>query len=156
MDSLFAWTITAPALVLLAAVLIPRGWANEHLDFMRRLSKTATVAAAVLAVVVAVGLAFRGPIDVRLAVVPGLPALNFGVYFDDLAAIMLLLISFIGAVICRYAVRYLDGDPEQGRFLRWMLFTLGAVLLLVTSRNLLLFATAWMLADLGLASSNCR
>jgi NAD(P)H-quinone oxidoreductase subunit 5 len=114
MDSLFAWTITAPALMLLAAGLIPRDWANEHLDFMRRLAKTMSVAAAVLAVVVAVGLAFRGPIDVRLAVVPGLPAVNFGVYFDDLAAIMLLLISFIGAVICRYAVRYLDGDPEQG------------------------------------------
>lgn len=156
MDSLFAWTIAAPALMLLAAGLIPRDWANKHLDFMRRLAKTATVAAAVLAVVVAVGLAFRGPIDVRLAVVPGLPAVNFGVYFDDLAAIMLLLISFIGAVICRYAVRYLDGDREQGRFLRWMLFTLGAVLLLVTSRNLLLFATAWMLADLGLHELLCH
>ena len=156
MDSLFAWTITAPALMLMAAVLIPRDWANEHLDFMRRLAKTATVAAAVLAVVVAVWLAFAGPIDVRLAVVPGLPALNFGVYFDDLAAIMLLLISFIGAVICRYAVRYLDGDREQGRFLCWMLFTLGAVFLLVTSRNLLQFATAWLFADLGLHELLCH
>lgn len=150
MDSLFAWMIIAPSLMLLAAGLIPRGWANEHLDFMRRLAKTMTLAAAVLAVVVAVGLAFRGQIDVPLAAVPGLPAVNVGVYFDDLAAIMLLLISFIGAVICRYAVRYLDGDREQGRFLCWMLFTLGAVLLLVTSRNLLVFAAAWILADLGL------
>jgi NAD(P)H-quinone oxidoreductase subunit 5 len=156
MDSLFAWTITAPALMLMAAVFIPRDWANEHLDFMRRLAKTATVAAAALAVVVAVWLAFGGPIDVRLAVVPGLPALNFGVYFDDLAAIMLLLISFIGAVICRYAVRYLDGDREQGRFLCWMLFTLGAVFLLVTSRNLLQFATAWLFADLGLHELLCH
>ena len=150
MGSLFAWTIIAPPLLLLAAGLIPRKWANEHLDFMRRLAKAATVGAAGLAVVVAVGLAFGGPIDVRLAVVPGLPALNFGVYFDSLAAIMLLLISFIGAVICTYAIRYLDGDRELGRFLCWMLFTLGAVLLLVTSRNLLQFATAWILADLGL------
>ena len=31
-----------------------------------------------------------------------------------------------------------------------MLFTLGAVLLLVTSRNLLQFTTAWILADYGL------
>jgi NAD(P)H-quinone oxidoreductase subunit 5 len=156
MDSLFAWTITAPALMLMAAVLIPRDWANEHIDFMRRLAKTLTVAAAALAVVVAVWLAFGGPIDVRLAVVPGMPALNFGVYFDDLAAIMLLLISFIGAVICRYAVRYLDGDREQGRFLCWMLFTLGAVFLLVTSRNLLQFATAWIFADLGLHELLCH
>jgi NAD(P)H-quinone oxidoreductase subunit 5 len=150
MDILFAWTIAAPALLLLAVGLIPRDWANEHLDFMRRLAKTLTVVAAGLSVFVAVWLAFRGPIDIRLAVVPGLPALNFGVYFDDLAAIMLLLISMIGAVICRYAVRYLDGDREQGRFFCWMLFTLGAVLLLVTSRNLLQFATAWIVADLGL------
>ena len=48
MDSLFAWTITAPALMLLAVGLIPRDWANEHLDFMRRLAKTMSVAAAVL------------------------------------------------------------------------------------------------------------
>ncbi|MFM9011425.1 MAG: proton-conducting transporter membrane subunit [Planctomycetota bacterium] len=150
MDSVFAWTIVAPSLVLLATGLIPRVWANEHVDSMRRLAKSVTVAAVAIAVAAAVGLAFRGPIDVRLAAVPGLPAVNFGVYFDDLAAIMLLLISFIGAVIARYAVRYLDGDREQGRFLRWMLFTLGAVFLLVISRNLLLFAAAWMLTDLGL------
>ena len=156
MDSLFAWTITAPALMLMAAGLIPRDWANAHIDLMRQLAKTLSVAAAALAVVVSVGLAFGGPIDVRLAVVPGLPALNFGVYFDDLAAIMLLLISFIGAVICRYAVRYLDGDREQGQFLCWMLFTLGAVLLLVTSRNLLQFATAWLFADLGLHELLCH
>ena len=156
MDSLFAWTITAPALMLMAAGLIPRDWANAHIDFMRQLAKTLSVAAAALAVVASVWLAFGGPIDVPLGVVPGLPALNFGVYFDDLAAIMLLLISFIGAVICRYAVRYLDGDREQGRFLCWMLFTLGAVLVLVTSRNLLQFATAWLFADLGLHELLCH
>ena len=150
MDSLFAWTIIAPALMLLAAGLIPRHWANDHVEFMRWLAKTATVAAAALAVVAAVGLASKGPIDARLAVVPGLPSLNFGVYFDGLSAIMLLLISFIGAVICRYAVRYLEGDREQGRFLCWMLFTLGAVFMLVISRNLLQFAAAWIVADLGL------
>ena len=78
MDSLFAWTITAPALMLMAAGLIPRDWANAHIDFMRRLAKALTVAAAALAVVVAVWLAIGGPIDVRLAVVPDMPALNFG------------------------------------------------------------------------------
>ena len=89
-----------------------------------------------------------------LAVMPGLPALNIGVYFDSLAAIMLLLISFIGAVICRYSVRYLDGDPQQGHFLCRMLFTLGSVLLLVISRNLLQFTAAWIaMTALPIASS---
>jgi NAD(P)H-quinone oxidoreductase subunit 5 len=150
MGSFFAWTIATPSLMLLAAGLVPRAWANEHLVQMRRLAQVTTAAAAALAVLAGGGLALGHPVDLTLAVMPGLPALNIGVYFDSLAAIMLLLISFIGAVICRYSVRYLDGDPQQGRFLCRMLFTLGSVLLLVISRNLLQFTAAWILSSYSL------
>ena len=150
MDSLFAWTIAAPPLLLLAAGLIPGDWANRHRERMRWLAQAATAAAAFLTVLAGVGLAVGRPIDVPLAAIPTIPALNIGVYFDSLAAIMLILISFIGAVICRYSIRYLDGDSEQGRFLCWMLFTLGSVLLLVISRNLLQFTAAWILTSFSL------
>jgi NAD(P)H-quinone oxidoreductase subunit 5 len=143
----FAWLVAAPSLLLLAAGLIPGDWANRNLASMRRLATTITAMAAGLAMLVAIGLAVGTAIDVPLAAVPGLPAINIGVYFDSLAAIMLILISFIGAVICRYSVRYLDGDPQQGRFLCRMLFTLGSVLLLVISRNLLQFTVAWILSS---------
>jgi NAD(P)H-quinone oxidoreductase subunit 5 len=73
-----------------------------------------------------------------------------GVYFDELTAIMLLLISFVGMVIVIYSVRYLEGEVRQGRFLKWMAFTLGAVMLLVISRNLAMLVAAWVLSSYGL------
>ena len=63
-------------------------------------------------------------------------SLTFGEYFDNLAAVMMVLITFIGLIIVRYSNRYLDGEQTQGRFLRWTAFTIGAVLLFVVSGNL--------------------
>jgi NAD(P)H-quinone oxidoreductase subunit 5 len=40
------------------------------------------------------------------------------VYVDALSAIMLVLVSFVGAVVVRYSRNYLDGDPGQERFFR--------------------------------------
>jgi NAD(P)H-quinone oxidoreductase subunit 5 len=102
----------------------------------------ATVAAAMLAV--------RGPLDVAFLSSTRPPGLNVGVYYDSLTAVMLLLISFIGLVIACYSTRYLDGEANQGRFFRWMLFTLGSVCTLVVSRNLVMFTVAWMLTSFGL------
>ena len=150
MDSLLSWGVAAPSLLLLVTGLIPRDWANRHLTFMRQLAPTVTALAAGLAVLAAAGLALGKAIDVPLVTAPGFPALNVGVYFDSLAAIMLILISFIGAIISRYSIRYLDGDHQQGRFLCRMLFTLGSVLLLVISRNLLQFTAAWILSSYSL------
>jgi NAD(P)H-quinone oxidoreductase subunit 5 len=73
-----------------------------------------------------------------------------GVYFDPLSAMMLVLVSFIGFTIARYTMRYLDGDPRRGRFMRWIAFTLGAVQLLIVAGNLLLFTAAWLLTSFGL------
>ena len=54
-------------------------------------------------------------------------------------------------MIARFSIRALDGEPGQGRFFVWLSFTVGAVLLVVVvSRNLLMFTAAWMLTSLGL------
>jgi len=150
MAGVFPWLVAAPSLLLLIAGLIPGDWANRHLAVMRQVATSVTAVAAGLAALVAIGLAIGTAIDVPLVTVPGLPALNIGVYFDSLAAIMLILISFIGAIISRYSIRYLDGDHQQGRFLCRILFTLGSVLLLVVSRNLLQFTVAWILSSYSL------
>lgn len=76
--------------------------------------------------------------------------LCLGVYVDAVSVVMMALISFIGWVIARYSIRYLVGDPNQGRFFRQMAFTLGATLLLVMSCNLVMFTAAWMLTSFGL------
>lgn len=63
---------------------------------------------------------------------------------DSVSVAMLLLVSFIGWVVVRYAAHYLDGEPRQGTFTAWLCLTLGAVLTLVTAGNLVQFTLAWI------------
>jgi NAD(P)H-quinone oxidoreductase subunit 5 len=69
---------------------------------------------------------------------------------DALTAVMLLLVSFLGAVVTRYTRHYLAGDPRQKWFARWLSLTLASVLTLIVSGNLLLFALAWAATSLTL------
>jgi len=63
---------------------------------------------------------------------------------------MLLLVSFVGFVVSRFSIRYLDGEKMQGRYFRWLGFTIGAVSLMVVAGNLLLFFAAWVATSFGL------
>jgi NAD(P)H-quinone oxidoreductase subunit 5 len=72
------------------------------------------------------------------------------VYFDNLSAVLLVLVSFLLAVIARYSVNYLAGDPAQGRFTKWLCLTGGSVLAIVISGNLVQFALAWCATSLCL------
>ena len=91
-----------------------------------------------------------GPIDAAFLRWKSPVPFCLGVHVDAVAVVMMTLISFIGVIIARYSMRYLLGDPGQGRFFRWMSFTLGATLLLVMSCNLVMFTAAWMLTSFGL------
>jgi NAD(P)H-quinone oxidoreductase subunit 5 len=140
----------APSVLLMAIGLVPTGWANRNVRPFRQ-GVTVLLMLAFTAYAVAAGLLIaHGPIDLSWVTWTWPLPLNLGVYFDSLSAIMTLLISFIGWVIARYSMRYLDGDPSQGRFVRWMAFTLGAVLMMVISRNLAMLTAAWMLTSVGL------
>jgi NAD(P)H-quinone oxidoreductase subunit 5 len=57
---------------------------------------------------------------------------------------MLLLVSFIGWVVVRYASNYLDGEPRQSAFTAWLCLTLAAVLTLVTAGNLTQLVASWV------------
>lgn len=76
--------------------------------------------------------------------------LSVDIYFDVLSAVMLLLVAFLGAVVLRFSVNYLAGHPRQGRFTKWLAVTIGSVLTLIVSGNLLLFAFAWVATSLSL------
>jgi NAD(P)H-quinone oxidoreductase subunit 5 len=65
------------------------------------------------------------------------------IYYDNLSGLLLLLVSFLIAVITRYSQDYLDGDPQHGRFTKWLCLTAGSVQVLVIAGNLLVFALAW-------------
>ncbi|MBS0247573.1 MAG: oxidoreductase [Proteobacteria bacterium] len=69
---------------------------------------------------------------------------------DAISVTMLLLVSFVGLVVLRYASTYLDGEPRQGAFMGWLCLTLACVLFLVQSGALLQFAGAWIATSLCL------
>lgn len=80
------------------------------------------------------------------------PCGNQGLWLrlDTLSSVMVVLVSFLGAVVMRFAVRYLEGDPKRARFLMWMSFTLASVLILVCANHLLLLTLAWLSTSLCL------
>jgi NAD(P)H-quinone oxidoreductase subunit 5 len=99
------------------------------------------------ALVAVASLCFHGAADLQL---PRTGALQLGVYFDNLSAVLLLLVAFLLAVVARYSVNYLAGDPAQGRFSKWLCLTGGSVLTLVLSGNLIQFTLAWSATSLCL------
>ena len=76
--------------------------------------------------------------------------INFSIFYDGATGLMLLLVAFVGFVVSRFSIRYLDGEATQGKYFRWLSFTIGAVSLMVIAGNLLLFFAAWVMTSLGL------
>jgi len=139
-----------PACLLLAAGLVPAGAANRRPRPMAAAITWLAAMAVAAAAATAGMLAVTGPVDHVFWTAPGPLPLNVGVFVDPLTAVMLLLVSFVGLVIARFAARSLEGEPRQGRFFVQLSLTLGAVLLLLVSRNLVMFTIAWMLTSYGL------
>lgn len=79
-----------------------------------------------------------------------LAALAAAPYFDSLTRVLLVLSTFLFAIVCRYSVRYMMGDPGQARFTFWLTLTGLCVFALVLAGNLLLFAAAWCGISLSL------
>jgi NAD(P)H-quinone oxidoreductase subunit 5 len=69
---------------------------------------------------------------------------------DALGLTAALLVAVLGWVIINYSSRYLNGEANQLRFVRAMLFTLASVAVLVVSRNLLVIVLAWSGTSVGL------
>ena len=150
MNFLLVAFAASPPLLLLSFLLIPSKTANRHVNTIRRLSGLVSIASLILSLATATYVAVSGKFEMALVEWNGPLKLTLGVYVDSLTAVMQVLISFIGAIIVAYSIRYLDREPTQGRFLKWILFTLGAVLLLVVSRNLVMLTMAWMMTSFGL------
>jgi NAD(P)H-quinone oxidoreductase subunit 5 len=137
---------------LLAAGLAPAGWAARHPARMGGLALGAAVLAVGGALLAALSLATGGAATASLPLfaVPGGAVVAASVYYDQVSAVMLLLVSFVGSIVVAYSRNYLAGDPGQGRFFRWLCLALAAVLLLVISGNLVQLAVAWVGMSLAL------
>jgi len=126
--------VLAPALVLgLAAALVGRRTAIAW-----RMAGASAVAAVVLAsgALVMVALGHQGA--------------GYGQRADPPGAVVLLLVAFVGWVIVRYSRRYLQGEPRELQYLRWLLATLATVCVVIATNHVLVLALAWMAPSLTL------
>jgi NAD(P)H-quinone oxidoreductase subunit 5 len=146
LPSLLATTVLA----LLASGLFPWQRLNRAAQRSGWATIWLTIVALQASLAASVHVMIAGTIDYSFVAwkwpVPGC----LGVYVDAVSGVMLVLISFIGLIIARYASRYLQGDANQGEFFRWMALTLGATLMLVMACNLVMLTAAWMLISFGL------
>jgi NAD(P)H-quinone oxidoreductase subunit 5 len=146
-----AFLLLTTILSLLAFALIPSTFANCHQRAVRQYVTAISGAQFLIAgILAAIYLAGQGkPLEVAL-IPPGGTADGIGIYYDGATSLMLVMVSFVGFIVSRFSIRYLDGESSQGRYFRWLAFTLGAVSSLVVAGNLLMFMGAWVMTSLGL------
>jgi NAD(P)H-quinone oxidoreductase subunit 5 len=147
LTDLTAGLAAAGPLALLLFGCLPTAWMNRHARNTARAGATLALVVFGLALGATVALAFGGPADIALTLAG--PA-ELGIHFDTLSGIVLVLIAFLLAVVARFSIHYLAGDPAQGRFTKWLCMTGGSVLALVISGNLLQLVLAWIATSLSL------
>src|SRR5438034_1563085 len=77
-------------------------------------------------------------------------SISFGLLFDPLSAIMLMVVTGVGFLIHIYSAGYMEEDPGFWRFFCYMNFFIFAMTLLVSADNFLFLFIGWGLV--GLAS----
>ena len=128
--------VWAPA--LLAALAALRVWRAGSAATAWRVARATSVAGLAAA---ALGL---------LAVVLGEAGVGYGARADQVGALMLLLVALVGWVIVRFSHTYLQGEPREVHYVRWLLATLATVLAVVATDHVLVLALAWTATSLTL------
>jgi NADH-quinone oxidoreductase subunit L len=140
-----------PACLASLVLLIPLVSAAVIALFLRRrgaLAAFVSVAAAAGIVVVSSLLIFGGARDfaastewLRL----GRFTISFGVKFDDLAALMLFVVSFVGFLIHVFSLGYMREDPARGRYFAGLSIFMFAMTGIVLADNLFMLFVFWEL-----------
>jgi len=68
---------------------------------------------------------------------------RLGFFFDNLAAVMLAVVTYVGSLIFIYSIGYMKGDPRYGWFFAAMSLFAASMMTLVLADNLLLLYAAW-------------
>lgn len=145
-DALLLTPLLAPLALCLAAVAMHAGPLPRS-GLRRRLPEIAAVAAFAVSAGALALLVAGGPATGPLL---GAGGLGLSARVDVVSVTMLLLVSFVGWIVLRFAATYTDGEAAQGAFLARLCLTLAAVLLLVQAGNLAQLVAAWVLASAGL------
>ena len=85
-----------------------------------------------------------------LAVALGSVGVGHGARADGVGALVTLLVAFVAWVIVRYSQTYLQGEPREVHYVRWLMGTLATVLVVVATDHLLVLALAWTATSLTL------
>ncbi len=152
MNDTLALSVALLPIMLIAFFGLPNAWINAHIRLIRQLATMVVGLQFIMAATMLIALV-TGQVSAIHSVLASFSAtlpFEFTIHFDGIAGLMLTLISFVGFVVCRYSIRYLDGEESQGRYFRWTAMTIGAVSLMVISGNLLMFVAAWVMTSLGL------
>lgn len=154
MTSLFTPAVLIPITALLAFGLVPSSVANGSARRISQVSEKLLMLLIAIAAAATAACLMRSFDSTLLANFVDPASTNMladgWLRLDGISTSMLLLVSVVGWVVCRYSQRYLDGEANQGRFFRWIGFTVGSVALMVTSGNLVLLIAAWGMIHLGL------
>lgn len=80
----------------------------------------------------------------------GYAGIGISARLDAVSVAMLLLVTFVGWIVVRFAGTYMDGEPREGLFMGWLCAVLASVMLLVQAGHLAVFVAAWIATSLGL------
>ncbi|MBI1245411.1 MAG: oxidoreductase [Alphaproteobacteria bacterium] len=132
--------LLVPLIYFAAAIVVKAGRFRTG----RQSARLAGIAAA-LALVSAIATA-----GVLVLSGPGIAYSGIGAWVDPVSAAMILLVTFVGWIVLRFAATYLDGEQDESRFHFWMLATLAAVCALVVAPNLVQLSLSWIATSLFL------
>jgi NAD(P)H-quinone oxidoreductase subunit 5 len=67
---------------------------------------------------------------------------------DQLAIVMMSLVSFVGISVVLFAKRYLKGDVKYTSFYFTLAFLIASVFLMVSANNIILFLFSWLVSNI--------
>ncbi|CAN5843520.1 hypothetical protein BH11MYX4_BH11MYX4_15110 [soil metagenome] len=136
----------APLALVIAALI---AWRDAGPGF--RAALTATRAASVLSLVIAAMTAALAALFAPLvSPLLGASGLGFSVRIDGLSAVMLALVTLLGAAVLQFSRNYLGGDRRHGVFLGDLALTIACVMGLVLAGNLVQLAVFWSATSIAL------
>lgn len=67
---------------------------------------------------------------------------------DPLAIIMIALVGFIGVIVAKFSINYMNGDKKYRNFFILLFLLIATIILMVTADHLLIFILMWSLSNL--------
>lgn len=139
-----------PLLIVGAALGIR---ANNHIALIKKSSLAASTFALIASILAAFSYIMTQAVPQNyfsIDLPAGLGAFSIDTSVTPLTIIMLVLVAFVGTIVSRYSLRYMDGDRNEGLFHRWLCLTLGSFFTLIAVGNIWAFFASWVATSLFL------